>query len=97
MLIDCKLRTWIKQKGDDDSRYYEVPIYNIHHYQEDYVIKYALHIVHLDSEGHVGKVLEEKVFIPDGKSTHYIYFCGASYQYDESKNIIYTTDTVRNI
>ena len=79
--------------------FYEVPCYQIEHYAKDpdYNVKYALQIVHIDSEGDRGTVLAEKIFVPDGKTTHYIHFCHASYCYDEAKNIIYTQQTQREI
>lgn len=99
MLIDCVLRTWFKKKGQEDKMFYEVPLYQIQHYVEDpaYDVKYALQIVNFDEDGDLCMVLAEKVFVPDGKTTHHIHYFTANYSYDEAKNIIYTQQTKRKI
>ena len=99
MLINCVLRTWFKEKEKPEDLFYEVPIYLINHYTDNplYDVKWALQIVALDSEGDIGMVLVEKVIVPDGKSIHHIHYWSANYSYDEAKNIIYTTQTQREI
>jgi hypothetical protein len=99
MKIDCILKTWQKLKVEPNHRFYEVPIYNIQYYvdNDEYDVKYALQIVAINSDGDVGMVLTEKVFIPTGNSIHYINYWSANYQYDESKHLIYTTQTERDI
>lgn len=99
MTIDCVLKTWFKPAGEDDSRFYEVPCYDIRHYtgRAEFETKHALHIVHIDEDGDEGQTLAESTFVPDGKSTCYVHFCGASYAYDQAKDIIYSTRTRQEI
>jgi hypothetical protein len=98
MTIDCILRTWYKNKGEEDKRFYEVPIYQIQLFNNtEYDIKWELQIVALDEDGNPSTVLAKKEFIPDGKSIHYIHFHTVNYCYNEVMNQIYTTQTIREI
>ena len=96
MKIDCILRTWFKEKHE--SKFSEVPVYDIHYYKnrEEFEVNYSLQIIALREENEP-HILAERTFIPDGKTTHYIRFLDFVYMYDEGRDMIYTTQTQREI
>lgn len=99
MKINCVLKTWYKKKQENDRMWYSIPQYHIERYQDipDVEFKCALQIIVIGNEDWSEKVLAENVFVPDGKSTRYVGFLNATYCYDEEKQLIYTTQTERDI
>ena len=98
MIIDCILKTWIKEKLDKNDRFSEVPVYQVKQYNDEvFDTKWELQIVVLDEDGAPSTVLAKKEFVSDGKSIHYIHFHNVNYCYNETLNLIYTTQTVREI
>ena len=95
MIIDCVLKSWQKTKGSPDSKYYPIPIYQIHHYESDpkYDVKWALQIIAIGEDGEEIGVLSESVFKPEEGSIHYVHFLHVCYAYDTSQKIIYNTQT----
>lgn len=99
MKINCRLKTYVKGKKENKSRFWAVHNYDAHIYEEkpkEFDVQYKLQIVSVNDNIETLDVLKEREVFKDGKQ-YMIDFHTQNYMYDSARDVIYNLTLIQDI